>query len=247
VIPKEFKRHEVAWRAQVEAIAASGFYADATRARRYIEKHIAPVWRPILCADDPAAPVDQILRMNDTMVMMLHLFARAYHRHGIGRSKTHLLECWLPLFDPFSDRILFLRAISKADTGLMIGRSKSAVERAIDRFRGKKVRDDFFYEKRLAWPSYIETGIMLDIATELQTSILLTYPEYAHAHAHAKDADLADAPTNFKQRVWCAEKLRNTEPVMDACGRAVENDNAQKTEASHAQEGGATPARAPAA
>ncbi len=206
---EELRARDVAHAADVKMLIAHGGYAQLRKATQYVENKLSALWRPILgIEDDDESLVDQ-LGFTPTMTLILHLFGRAVHHHGAARSKLPLICTWTHVMDRDSQRPRFPLAISKNNIAKLIGKSRSAVDEAIQRFRGKQAKYEVLFDKRIAFPMFVETGIVLDIMAHpnLSFPFMLGIDDYTHAGKLAQDASLNDADTNHKQRAWCHESV----------------------------------------
>ncbi len=214
-------------RADVKTLADHGGYKKLRNADQYAEKVLASMWRPVLGIESDDEPLVDQLGFTPTMTLVLHLFGRAVHNHGMKRSNMPVIRNWRPVYDRHSEKLRFPCAISKKDIAKIIGKSQSAVDDAVGRFRGKTDRYDVLYAKRVAHPLFVETGIMLDVMVEQNMSFSFMLEDYSYARRVAEDARLRDAETNYRQREWCSEAIQaeasTSTPIADSGhGQAVE-------------------------
>lgn len=203
---------------EVAALVACKGYAKVSRAESYIETKLGPIWRPLLDLDDETPLVEQ-LDFTPTMSLAVHLFAKAVHKHGT--TKLPVMMHWMPVVE--GDHLRLPHAISKNDIAKIIGKSRSAVDEAIGRLRGKRERYEQLFDHRLACPLYVQTGIMLDVMTHPNLSFGFMFEDYETAHQLAEDARIRDGQTNNQQKVWCREALQTkTLPEM---AKATEPSN----------------------
>lgn len=206
---KELEKFERAHKASVGALVRNGGYRSLKAAERYAEHHLAEMWRPVLRIDnDDLGIVDQ-LEFTPTMVLILHLFGKAVHHHGTERSKLPVIDAFMPIYDRYSERVRFPRALSKASIASAIGKSRSAVNEAVSRLRAKNEKYERLYSQRVAYAMWGETGIMLDMMTHPNLSFSFMVEDYEYARRVAIDARLADSETVKKQQDWCSEATRS--------------------------------------
>lgn len=232
---QEIRDARAAYRKQVEEIAESGEYMNVTKASGYVNRYIADGWRDSLGIErEGAPPIEKTLGMSPTMLLILRLFCHAGHRIG-SNGRGHVIRVWPPLYDRGAGqwRNPPPRAIAKRDIARMIGKGMTAVEKAIATFRGKRSGMDVFYEKRLAFPAFVDTGIMLDVVRAPQDSFesylirtgnhaasrAFARDDYEYMKRHADDARLGDADTVRKQKDWA------TEAVLDLVSSAPSSES----------------------
>jgi hypothetical protein len=215
-VKKEHREFYARWEKQVSEAVEDGYYKNLGRAEQYVTRWLLDAWELVIDLDDAESLIKH-LEMTQTMILVVHFFARGVHNHGAKRTKAPIFKTWLPVDDQNGDAATrrFLRAVPKRDIARLIGKSKSAVDDAIDAFRGKPHRKTkerceshaAFTEKKLAHPLCVDTGIMLDIMTEPQTAFCFMFEDYAYAKRFAKDSQMATAPTYHQQVVHCDEGM----------------------------------------
>lgn len=200
------------YKENLSKLVKNGGYRSVPRARHYIEQHLAHLWRPRLDIDSDDDPLVDQLDFTPTMALVVHLFGKAVHHHGVERSKLPRLTKFMPVFDAHLEKVRFPHAVAKNDIARLIGKSRSAVDDAIGRLRGKSERYARLFDKRMAHPLFVETGIMLDMMTEPNLSFAFMFEDYEYAERVADDARLNDAETVHKQKLWSHE-ARESERV----------------------------------
>jgi len=200
-VSEQLKALETLHRADIELLKSCPDFKSAKRGRQWLEGLLAGLWRETLRIEDDDVPICDELEMTDTMVLILRLFCHAVHHKG--RSKLPRISHWVPVLDGPTVRLP--HAIAKRNIGAIIGKGQSAVDDAIGRFRGKQSRYERFFDKRLAYPAYVPTGIMLDVMFSLNLSFAFMYDDYMYAEGVADQARVSDAPTNHHQKIWCRE------------------------------------------
>lgn len=218
----DLDRLDVAHRVDVTNLAARGGFKKLSNAADYVEKTLAPLWRPLLDLDSGKPLVNQ-LRLTPTMTLILHLFGRAVHRRGRATSTTPFIQHWRPVYDKHAEHVRFPCAISKADIAKIIGKGRHTVDEAIGNFRGKSERYGVLYAKRVAYPLWVETGIVFDLMVEPNLSFAFMLDDYTYAGKVALNARLNDAFTIHRQLEWCNEAARKQSPLQSV-PRAPEND-----------------------
>lgn len=213
----ELKKQEERHRADVKALADHGGYKLLRHAESYCDTHLARVWRPILKVVSDDEPLFDELDFTPTMILVLHLFSKAVHCHAAERSKLPRIGAWRPVITE-SGSVRFPKAISKNDIAKIIGKSRSAVDDAVGRFRSK--RNDTLFSKRLAHALFVETGIMLDVTTHANLSFSFMLEDYEYAGMVAREAQLRDAETILKQKEWCADATR-TKSAIESLSEAA--------------------------
>jgi hypothetical protein len=212
------QRHEE----RVAALEASGRYAEIGRARKYLETRLGTSWRSVLHLDEESTIQDQ-LGMNDTMILMVHLFARGVLRRMVGKNMPVIVDGEYPLV--WSEkRLIGARAISKRNIARIIGKSPNQVQVAIDKLR-KHPSFERIYDLRIVHPMFMTTGIMLDVMTEANLSFSFMVEEYSYAKLVAFKARIDDAIANDRQTEWCAHALkekRSTTPTAEEAPAAAE-------------------------
>lgn len=221
---KQYSEALEAWAALRERLVASGYYASTKDADRYFVKHVEPAWQRVLETGDDTYLIDD-LALTPTQRRLIHFFGRAHA--GVGcTTRTPRVTCW----PPFKDRegvVRTFRAISKRDLAKILGCSASAVEEAVDRFRGKGRAGDVFYGPKLAVTIAVETGIAIDGIFSQQTRFTFMLEDYEHGDSAAHSARVANGETWERQRKYCKEariaqlQLRLVVPVDDAQDVAV--------------------------
>ena len=205
---------EKAHRADVDRLKKQPRFRSISSAKTWSERVLGPLWCDALRLDDDIG-ICEALEMTDTMTLILRLFGHAIH--GKGNSRLPRIANWAPVVD--GNMIRQPHALSKRNIGAIIGRSQSAVNDALGRFRGKTSKYERFFDRRLAYPVYVPTGIMLDVMFTLNLSFAFMLEDYVYAERIADSARLNDAPTNHKQKVWCreakSEKLQSTSEPHD--------------------------------
>lgn len=210
---RNLDQHDTCHRADIAVLADHGGYKKLRLAEQYTENVLSWLWRPVLGIEHDDEPLVDQLSFTPTMTLLIHLFGRAVHRHGTQRSKMPTIRHWRGVYDPHAEALRFPRAISKRDIARVIGKSTSAVDDAVGRFRGKIERHEDLYAKRVAHPLWVETGIMLDLMVEPNLSFSFMLEDYSHAAKVVEEARLNDAVTNHRQREWCREAVRQIAPV----------------------------------
>lgn len=198
------KEEDVAWREQVAAVAESGAYKSVSRAAKYVDRYLGDAWRAILHIDNDDDPLDEQLDLTPTQTQLLHLYAKGVWGHGVSKSVAPRLTSFLPVRSHATE--LRPPAVSKRDAARIVGRSVSSVEEAIARFRGKR-GDLRMFDRRLVGVLFVETGIMLDIATSQQQVFNCMREVYVYGGIIARESGLRDAPTIQQQREWCADAI----------------------------------------
>lgn len=223
---KELRDMAREWESVRDGVVDSEFYAKESRAVAYVNGRLAKVWRPWLGFEVDDDPLSEELDLTPTMCLMLHFFARGVLHFGAQSSKAPLLprDRYMPFVDD-SEILRRPRAVCKRDICKIIRRSMSAVEDSIGRLRGKG-KYEHIYAARLAFALYVDSGIMLDILTNPQALLSFEVDDYAYAKRLAKNAQLRDAETNEKQRVWSDE--RSDPNAVDRIRMAVEIEQRAK-------------------
>ena len=211
----EMKAAEAAHDDDVTRLRKQPLFRNVSSAKTWSERVLGPLWCGALHLDDDIG-ICEALEMTDTMALILRLFGHAVH--GKGNSKLPRISNWKPVVD--GNVIRKPHALNKRNIGAIIGKSQSAVNDALGRFRGKTSKYERFFDRRLAYPVYVPTGIMLDVMFTLNLSFAFMLEDYLYAERVADSARLNDAPTNYKQKVWCregkAEKLQTkSEPRQE--------------------------------
>lgn len=205
---------KAAYLADVAALKEHGGYKKITTARQYIEKRLAHLWRPILgIEDEDEALVDQ-LGFSKTQTLLIHLYGRGVHRHGNERRQIPEMHEYCMIYDVAAEARRRPRAICTNDIARIIGKSQSAVKRSIKSLR----EHDVLVERRVAYPLFVDSGIMLDLMVAQQSSFGFMYEDYHFAKRVAVDARLADAPTLQKQLSWCDDATRTDGLPHDMSG-----------------------------
>lgn len=166
------------WREAVSELASRPYYKDQDKADNFFYTVVVPIWRSALHLGD-MTPTDvmRALDVTPTMRLMLHFYGAAVLGHGLRGAPRLRHDVWPPLVT--KDGLHFVHAVPKRDIGAIIGRNESAVDRAIDGFRGKRGKTGtVLYDARLAFPAPQATGIMLDGAFEMQLSLPFAYRVY---------------------------------------------------------------------
>ena len=208
--------HAAMYADDVTRLVAGGRYQNTNAAVRFVEDQLGPIWRPVLGIDNTVRLVDH-LALTGTMVGMFHFFGRGVLGYGSRRSQWPRLLHWRAVVDPETGANQFPRAVTKRDIARIIDRSPSAVTIAIAQLRGKRLahaRYGVLFEKLLAHPLYVETGIMLDLATSFNHELGFHIDEYWSAQYAAQNARIRDMETNRRQAVWCSRAIasKSSEP-----------------------------------
>lgn len=212
--PKEARKYEIAYQDDVATLADSGWYKKVDRANTYMIDHVARAWRVVGDVDDSPDSIASQLDMTPTMILIVHMFGRAVFRHGIGRFKAPTLDHWPPLWDRKAEHLRFMKAIAKRDIARIIGKSISAVDEAISRFRGRGNDEPVFVRKKLAMPLYVDTGIMFNLCTSAQVVFPFMLEDYEYGKRHATDQYLAQAGTARKQSAFCGEAIASKQSML---------------------------------
>jgi hypothetical protein len=222
----ELERMNAAHADDVARLAAHGGYRNEIVARRYIEKALAPIWRPVLKLANDGPLVDQ-LQFSPTVTLLLHLFGRANLHHGSKRARIPVMRHWRPVYDKQAGTLLSPRAIAKNDIAKIIGKRRGAVDAAVGHLRGKREKYRALFDKRIAYPLWVETGIVLDLMLEPNLSFSFMLEDYLHAGRVALDARLNDAEVIQRQQAWCGEGARDKAPVQVVPHAAANEANVQ--------------------
>lgn len=223
---KEHLVYEAQYKANVAALVDDGGYKSLKEAERYCDHHLGALWRRIMAIDNDDRCLTDQLEFTPTMTLILHLFGKAVHRHGTARSKLPVLGSWLPVVDA-SGSLRFPCAVPKNDIAKIIGKSRSAVDEAISRFRSKQERYESLFEKRVALAMFVETGIMLDVMTHANLSFSFMREDYEYAGQVARMARINDSRTLNQQQQWCSEatsSLSNLDGISEAAQPANQTE-----------------------
>lgn len=218
----DYKTARDAYKANVEALAASKFYAGQTRANRYFAQNMAEVWAAQFGRVGLPTPenLERRFGITPTMLRIFHLFGRTVHGVGI-KTKVHLITHWPPTrtLDAAKRPILF-RGVSTPDIARIIEASDSAVRGALKRIKGDESDGMFALRLMTVLPS--DAGITLDGMFTEQTSFAFVYDEqftftadeYQRAIHTVEDARVADATRTRQVIEWCSgRKDRVGHPV----------------------------------
>lgn len=204
---KELLVFEARYKANIADLVDCGGYRLLKEAERYSDHHLGALWRRIVGIDNDDACLTDQLEFTPTMTLILHLFGKAVHHHGTARSRLPVISSWLPIAND-DGSLRFPHAIPKSDIARIVGKSRSAVDEAVARFRSKKERYEALFSKRVALAMFVETGIMLDVMTHANLSFSFMREDYEYAGHVARTARLNDAETIHKQQEWCSEATR---------------------------------------
>ena len=106
---------------------------------------------------------------------------------------------------------------------MLLRRSRSAVDRAIKRFRD----DDRLVVPELAFPLFAENGILFELATSFQRHFTYEIEVYTRLGMLAEDSRINDADTIRKQKEWCHKAVNSLLPAslpVVAPANTVESD-----------------------
>lgn len=206
---KEFEKYAAEYKTNIGELADSKYYANLARATGYIERNLRKVWAPLAKQlDNEDDPIAVQLSMAPTDILVVHFYAAGLLRFGTKKTNAPELSKFVPIFDDVADMVRFgVRAVAKVDLARVIGKGKSAVDDSIRRLRHGNKSTDAFYEKKLAVPLFVPTGIMLDVATSMQCSF--PSEDYAYAKRHAEVVKIHSAPTLLRQTEYCAFAMRS--------------------------------------
>lgn len=200
----DYKTARDAYKANVEALAASKFYAGQTRANRYFAQNMAEVWAAQFGRVGLPTPenLERRFGITPTMLRIFHLFGRTVHSVGI-KTKVHLITHWPPTrtLDTAKRPVLF-RGISTPDIARIIEASEAAVRAALKRIKGDDPDGMFALRLMTVLPS--DAGITLDGMFTEQLSFAFTYDEYQRAIHTVEDARVADSTRTRQVVEWCS-------------------------------------------
>src|SRR5260221_147437 len=149
---RAYDRQWQRWRAQVAGLARSGVYAVPRRAELFFLAHVLPAWRSV--GGEPVAP------LSTTQLLVVHLFGRGVL--GVDAACAPRLVLFPPSHEVGRNGLpVARRAIPIADIARLVGRSRSAVEEALARFRGKG--HDGARLKAVCRVISLPTGVVLDV------------------------------------------------------------------------------------
>jgi hypothetical protein len=204
------------WGEQVEAIVASRYYADVGRAREFLARHVLPAWR----AMEEAATDEEVkrkYRMTETQVLMVHLFAHGVLGVCVVDEAAPRLATWRPSRSKGTGGApLVQRVISTREIARMVGRSPSAVGRALRRFKGLEGPK----AKKGVWNVIsMPAGVALDGMLSMHTRHPYMYAghEYAEARSYARACRQHHGRFARRQTGWCVDAMKNAGmPLKDA-------------------------------
>lgn len=203
------KERETTWKSQVKVMADGGYYKSQKAANVFFNERLARAWREVMRFQDDDAILEDTLGLTPTMLLMLHLFCKAYQpnrRVIVPKAKAPVFECWPPAPDGRT-----FHAVPKRDIAKIIGKSVSSVENALTRFRGKGCPEaDLIKVWSLAVPIAIPSGIMLDCKLSPQACFTFMYEDYAVGKTYAQRAAIQQCETYDMQAAHCEAGYKAT-------------------------------------
>lgn len=221
------------WRAAVDELC-TGYYADEKRAAQFFDTRIAPVWRAALHLEDRTAQqIRHDLDVTPTMCLMLHFWGVGVLRLFKAKPAPKLTgKVWPPFIKDGS--MHEVHAIPKGDVARVIGKTPSAVERALRGFRGTSGRTGTqLYDAKLVYPAPFATGIMLDGSFEMQLSLPFLYKFFAYEQLgiFSKDQREGVGRTWTQAKTWAGDAKRalTGTPKLIVPPKETANDRDSKT------------------
>lgn len=213
----EFTTARQLWEHQVEHIVRTGYYANRTRWHNFFHEHIEPTWLRRL---GMASDVDLIkhFALRDSVLAMIHLSARGYRRVGEDR-KAPRFKRWPPFADA-PGSVQYFHAFPAKDIARMIGMSPSAIRRAIDTIRDKKLKDGshggIMGVHALLGVCPLPNGVLVDVVlTREDGQLKFSFPamEYGASKQMVVAARIGNSETNDVIRSFCDLAISNIAPV----------------------------------
>ena len=200
----ELQAAKAAWATHLSKHVARGYYANIYTARNYFARHVAPLWSQALGVDE--LELVQDIGINDTMLLLLHLFGKGVAHAHLPKSAPRFTE-WPAMLDD-SGAVRRFRVIPKGDIAKVVGKSRAAVEHAIRRFRRKQDRPgERLYEAKCASVLSLEVGIAIDGIFTRQTSFAYMLEDYQRGYIVAQTQGRATLDTYVDQKNWCSEGM----------------------------------------
>jgi hypothetical protein len=215
--------------ADVQRVAATGYYKSQRDAERFFNQHVRPAWIRVLRIDEEDESFEKQYRFTPTMFRMLFLFGRGVNRVAVTK-KAPLIHLWPPRHElgRYGD-IRFFRGLSHASVAKLIGASHKAVEDGLNRFKGDKDDKNGLFARRLMTVISTDVGVTLDgvfriASTPLgQTTFRFMYDVelYEQARDYARMQRVRSTDLFLRQTEW------SNEGVMAKTGvHAISDDRA---------------------
>lgn len=210
-----------AYKDNVDRIVESKYFHDSYRARRFVDEQLGPVWATVLDLDDPESITNE-LELTDTLVRVIHFYALGVLRF---RERKFKKAVFMTEFPPTGDEDRpVLRSLHKKDVARIVGRSLSAVEAALLRVGGNKAENAVLHRKRILYPMPVATGVMLDVMTQAQLS-LMNFAEFDAAKDYAIDQAINQSDRSRRTTAYCRDKTETQTVPTAESGATAANDS----------------------
>jgi hypothetical protein len=227
-----FSSARIAWRKQVNEIAASGYYASERAARAFLVGQVLPAWATLLNERD-AGQLQRRLRITTTQALVLHLFGRGVLGVDVQGREAPRFSAWPPSreYDTCGSVVCY-RVVPKGDIAQIIGRSRFSVDDALRRFKGRSRDDVTLPQRGLCNVISTEAGVALDGVFSAQTSFPFMYAvcEYASAKTYAYACRVGHGQFVERQTAWC-ERALNAQGMPLSTPAANDVEAGRNTEA----------------